>query len=109
MDYDSDEDMRDLPIGRDDFIFIRENDGYYVDKTRLIPEILGRRLTQTYLFTRPRRFGKSLNMSMLNAFFNMKYKGNGWFEGLEVDKHRDLDVHKNAYPVVKIDFNSLPC
>ena len=50
MDYDSDEDMRDLPIGRDDFVFIRENGGYYVDKTRLIPEILGRRLTRCLIF-----------------------------------------------------------
>lgn len=68
--------MKDLPIGNDDFKKIRRNNGYYIDKSELIEEILNRRETDIFLFTRPRRFGKSLNVSMLDAFFNIEYKGN---------------------------------
>ncbi|MBR1452796.1 MAG: AAA family ATPase, partial [Candidatus Methanomethylophilaceae archaeon] len=57
--------MRDVPIGNDDFMSIRDDDGYYVDKTKLIEDILGSRNTKVFLFTRPRRFGKTLNLSML--------------------------------------------
>jgi len=68
------EEMRDkkpLPIGIDDFKTIIEEDYYYADKTKMIETLLddGAKVT---LFTRPRRFGKTLNMSMLNYFFNLK-------------------------------------
>ena len=57
-----------LPIGIEDFKEIREEGYYYVDKTALIEQVLEKRSKVT-LFTRPRRFGKSLNMSMLKRFF----------------------------------------
>jgi len=63
---------------------------------------------KAYLYTRPRRFGKSLNLSMLDAFFNMGYpKDNQWFHGLKVSKHTEFDVHRNAYPVIMFDFKEL--
>lgn len=79
--------MKDLPIGNDDFKKIRRNNGYYVDKSDLIAGILDKRNTEIFLFTRPRRFGKSLNLSMLDAFFNIEYRGNTWFEGLRIMKN----------------------
>jgi len=106
MDQFYDESMRGLPIGNDDFIEVRESDAYYVDKTRLISRILDSRV-KTFLFTRPRRFGKSLNISMLDAFLNMRYRGNGWFEGLQVDDRDDLSCHRNAYPVIRLDLGML--
>ena len=63
--------LKGLPIGREDFKEIRENDFYYVDKTKYIEELLldG---TQVKLFCRPRRFGKTLNMTTLKYFFDVK-------------------------------------
>ena len=59
-----------LPVGIEDFAEIRRNEYYYVDKTQLIEQVLDRRNKVT-LFTRPRRFGKTLNMSMLRYFFEI--------------------------------------
>ena len=59
--------MKKIPIGIDDFKKIRENNYYYIDKTNFIEEI-GKNTGKTLLFTRPRRFGKTLNMSMLKYF-----------------------------------------
>ncbi|MCQ2070876.1 MAG: AAA family ATPase, partial [archaeon] len=82
--------MRQLPIGNDDFKSIRDSGKYYVDKSMLIADILSTNDEGAYLFTRPRRFGKSLNLSMLDAFFNIRYKDrNTWFEGLEISEHHE--------------------
>ena len=62
--------MKKLPVGIDDFRKIRENDYYYVDKTNLIRDIIDNG-SEVTLFTRPRRFGKTLNMSILKAFFDI--------------------------------------
>lgn len=59
-----------LPVGIDDFRKLRESDFYYVDKTRLIEQIL-QSWSEVTLFTRPRRFGKTLNMSMLKSFLRL--------------------------------------
>ena len=59
-----------LPVGLDDFRKIRENQFYYVDKTKLIEQLL-QNWGEVNLFTRPRRFGKTLNMSMLKCFFEI--------------------------------------
>ena len=99
--------MKDVPIGTDDFRKIRENDGYYVDKTRLIAEILSKRNTEVFLFTRPRRFGKSLNMSMIDAFFNVEYRGNSWFDGLYISGCPDANIEANASPVVSISLKDI--
>ena len=78
-----------LPVGLDDFRKIRENQFYYVDKTKLIEQLL-QNWGEVNLFTRPRRFGKTLNMSMLKCFFEIGtdvtlfenlYKGMVGFKG----------------------------
>ena len=61
---------RKLPTGIDDFEKLRKNDFYYIDKTGLIKDLLDN-WGEVNLFTRPRRFGKSLNMSMLQSFFSI--------------------------------------
>ncbi len=94
--------MKPIPVGVQDFIELRKTDKYYVDKSMLIGQILSQNDLGVYLYTRPRRFGKSLNLSMLDAFFNIKYKGNTWFDGLEISKHPEYDRYKNAFPVIHI-------
>ena len=91
--------MKKLPVGIDDFRKIRENDYYYVDKTNLIREIIDNG-SEVTLFTRPRRFGKTLNMSMLKAFFEIGTDP-AWFEELKISKEKDLcDKHLGKYPVI---------
>ena len=82
---------------------IRDDDKYYVDKTLLIKDILDANDRGIYLFTRPRRFGKTTNLSMLNAFFNIKYKGNTWFDDLEISKYPEYEQYKNAFPVLYLN------
>lgn len=60
-----------IPVGISDFEKIRKNGYYYVDKSGLIAELLREESTEVTLITRPRRFGKTLGMSMLNSFFSM--------------------------------------
>ena len=73
----------------------------------MISQILSKN-TKVYLYTRPRRFGKSLNLSMLDAFFNLKYpKDNKWFDGLKVSECEMCQKHRNAYPVINFDFKGL--
>ena len=98
--------MKSLPIGVQDFKSVRKTDKYFVDKSMLIGQILDQNDCGVFRYTRPRRFGKSLNLSMLDAFFNIKYKGNDWFDGLEISKHHEYDVYKNAFPVISIDLKS---
>lgn len=99
--------MRQVPIGIQGFGKIRDLDLYFVDKTPLIDDILSRRGTEVFLFTRPRRFGKSTNLSMIDAYLNMEHAGNTWFDGLSIDTLRPDDPEKNAYPVVKLDLKGL--
>lgn len=95
-----------LPIGYQSFRELRGEGCYYVDKTELIDQII-KKDGKVFLFTRPRRFGKTINMDMLNAYFNQKYVGNTWFDGLAVSKLRPDDEEKNAYPVISISFKNL--
>lgn len=77
-----------LPIGIDDFKKIRGDNFYYVDKTKLIEELLETG-GEVSLFTRPRRFGKSLNMSMLKSFFEVG-ADSSLFDGLYISSRKDL-------------------
>ncbi len=95
--------MKQLPIGVQDFKSIRNKNKYFVDKSMLIGQILDLNDGSVFLCTRPRRFGKSLNLSMMDAFFNIEYKGNTWFDDLEISKHHEYDGYKNAFPVIFID------
>lgn len=99
--------MRDIPIGVQDFKKMRDGGYYYVDKTELIEQILDSPGTEVFQFTRPRRFGKSLNLSMLDAFLNVRYQRNRWFDGLRISEREDLLVHKNSSPVIYFDFKDL--
>ena len=97
--------MKKLPVGIQDFKTVRNEDYYFVDKSMLIGQILSLNSNGVYSITRPRRFGKSLNLSMLDAFFNIKYKGNAWFDGLEISKHPEYDRYRNAFPVISFSLN----
>jgi len=98
--------MRSLPIGVQDFKALRRDGDYFVDKSPLIAQILGTNTKGAYLYTRPRRFGKSLNLSMLDAFLNVQHKGNPWFDGLKISESPEFDRHRNAYPVINVDFKA---
>ena len=95
-----------IPIGVDSFREIREDGYYFVDKSELISDIVDRR-SKVYLFTRPRRFGKTLNLSMIDCFFNLKYEGNSWFDGLKVMEHPDAVARMNSRPVIRIDMKGV--
>lgn len=68
------------PCRIDDYMEARQRGMTLVDKTRLIEKILLDRGTKSLLFTRPHGFGKTMNLTMLDAFFNSKYRGNTWFD-----------------------------
>ena len=99
--------MKKIPIGIDDFKKIRENNYYYIDKTNFIEEI-GKNVGKTLLFTRPRRFGKTLNMSMLKYFFDIKNKEENkkLFQDLYIEKS-DFFQEQGAYPVVYISLKGI--
>ena len=99
--------MKSLPIGNDDFKDIRKTRVYYVDKTHLIEDILSEPGVNVFLFTRPRRFGKTLNLSMLDAYFNIRYAGNDWFDGLKISKNSEYGSEKNFYPTIFISLKDL--
>ena len=99
--------MKAVPIGVQSFREIRENNLYFIDKTEFIDSILTAQGTKAFLFTRPRRFGKSLNLSMIDAYLNKKYRGNSWFDDLEISELRPDDPEKNAYPVIMLDMKNL--
>ena len=87
--------------GKNDFKAIRDGNYYFVDKSELISDIIDDG-SEVYLFTRPRRFGKTLNLSMIDAFFNMNYKGNTWFDDLKVNEHENCMKLMNSFPVIAI-------
>ena len=95
-----------LPIGMDGFEKIRTNDFYYVDKTLFIKELL-QNWGEVNLFTRPRRFGKSLNMSMLKNFFEIGMDP-AWFKGLKIAQERELcETYMGKFPVISISLKSV--
>ena len=95
-----------LPIGIDGFEKIRTNDFYYVDKTLFIKELL-QNWGEVNLFTRPRRFGKSLNMSMLKCFFETG-RDPVLFEGLKIVQEKDLcEKYMGKFPVISISLKSV--
>ena len=80
---------------------------YFVDKTLMIRDIC-RFNNITFLYTRPRRFGKTTNLSMLDHFFNIRYKDEpDAFEGLKIGSFPECWTHRNAYPVIRMDMSGL--
>ncbi|MCD8100355.1 MAG: ATP-binding protein [Oscillospiraceae bacterium] len=95
-----------LPIGVDNFEKLRDENLYYVDKTLLIKELLNS-WSEVTLFTRPRRFGKSLNMSMLKSFFEVG-TNKSLFDGLAISKETELCAeHMGKYPVISISLKGI--
>ena len=90
--------MKKIPIGIENFKEMIDDQYYYIDKTELINDVMNEKLV---FYTRPRRFGKTLNMSMLYYFFSHKEKDNAYlFDGLNVSKDKETMLHQNQYPVI---------
>ena len=98
----------DFPVGISDFSKIRENEYYYIDKTGLICEVLKNPGTEVTLITRPRRFGKTLGMSMLAEFFDIEKDSRKIFQGLEISNHEKLcHAWQNQRPTVFLTFKNV--
>ena len=99
-------DLKRLPVGLDDFKEIRKSEFYYIDKTKLIEQVL-ENWSKVNLFTRPRRFGKTLNMSMLKWFFEIG-TDTTFFDGLYISKNQALcEEYMGKYPVVLLSLKSV--
>lgn len=97
--------MKLLPIGIENFKELIDKNYYYVDKTNLIANIINEKVV---LYTRPRRFGKTLNMSMLYYFFSIKEKDNAYlFDCLNISKNKDALKHQNKYPTIFISLKEM--
>ena len=97
-----------IPVGVSDFAEIRRNGYYYVDKSGLIGALLGTTGTKVTLITRPRRFGKTLGMSMLESFFDIQKDNKTLFEGLEIANRHDLCTEwMNQWPTVFVSFRQV--
>lgn len=97
--------MKLLPTGIENFKTMIDKSAYYVDKTNFIEDVLNE---QVVSYTRPRRFGKTLNMSMLYYFFSIKEKENAYlFDGLNISKNKDALKHQNKYPTIFISFKEM--
>ena len=103
-------DMNDLkiPVGISDFVKIRNYDYYYVDKTGLIADLLEKETAEVTLITRPRRFGKTMGMSMLANFFDIRKDSRAMFEGLEISKNTALCREwMNQWPTLFLSFKKV--
>ena len=97
-----------IPVGISDFREIRENGYYYIDKTFLIYELLKTPATKVTLITRPRRFGKTLGMSMLADFFDIRKESSSLFEGLDISEKTNIcNEWLNQYPVIFLSLKDI--
>ena len=97
--------MKLLPMGIENFKTMIDKSAYYVDKTNFIENVLNE---QVVSYTRPRRFGKTLNMSMLYYFFSIKEKENAYlFDGLNISKNKEALKHQNKYPTIFISLKEM--
>lgn len=97
--------MKLLPTGIENFKTMIDKSAYYVDKTNFIEDVLNE---QVVSYTRPRRFGKTLNMSMLYYFFSIKEKENAYlFDGLNITKNKDALKVQNKYPTIFISLKEM--
>ena len=94
-----------VPVGISDFSKIRDRKYYYVDKTKLISDLLEEETAEVTLITRPRRFGKTMAMSMLSHFFDIRKDSKAMFQGLKITENTELcDEWMNQWPVLFISF-----
>lgn len=97
-----------IPVGVSDFEQIRRSKYYYIDKSGMIAELLKTESTAVTLITRPRRFGKTLGMSMMANFFDIRKHSGALFEGLEIDRNTELcSKWLNRYPTIFMSFKDV--
>ena len=97
-----------IPVGVSDFAKIRNYKYYYVDKTGLIEDLLEKETAEVTLITRPRRFGKTMGMSMLANFFDIRKDSQAIFEGLEISQNTELcSQWMNQWPVLFLSFKEV--
>ena len=97
-----------IPVGISDFAKIRNYKYYYVDKTGLIEDLLEKETAEVTLITRPRRFGKTMGMSMLDNFFDIRKDSQAIFEGLEISQNTELcSQWMNQWPVLFLSFKEV--
>ena len=97
--------MQKLPIGLSDFKKLRQRDCYFIDKSEFIAEVI-RENNDVLLIPRPRRFGKTLNLSMLRYFFDLNEDAKDLFKGLRIEKMPEFQ-HQGKYPVIYLTFKDL--
>ena len=96
--------MKNMIIGIENFKEMIEDNVYYVDKTHLIEDMFSNKVT---LYIRPRRFGKTLNMSMLYYFFSNKEDSREFFKGLKITENKEMMKHMNQYPTIFITLKDM--
>ena len=97
-----------IAVGDESFDDIRKAGLYYVDKTELLYDLVEQTKNKVTLFSRPRRFGKTLNMSMMESFFDINRDSKAVFEGLDISKHQEFcSEWMNQYPVLFISFKDV--
>lgn len=97
-----------FPVGISNFAKIRDEGYYYIDKTNLITEILESSIAEVTLITRPRRFGKTLGMSMLADFFDVRRDSSKHFDGLAIAKHTQIcNQWMNQYPTIFVSLKDV--
>lgn len=97
-----------VSVGETDFAALRKENAYYVDKTEIIYELVHDTNNKVTLFTRPRRFGKTLMMSMMENFFNIRKDSKSLFDNLDISKHKTFCKEwMNQYPVLFISFKDV--
>lgn len=97
--------MKQIPYGIDDFKELKDGNYYFVDKSLFIKNVINNKLV---LYARPRRFGKTLNMSMLYYFFSIKESKNAYlFNDLMISKDEEAKKYQNQYPVIHLDLKDI--
>ena len=98
-----------VAVGGEDFVALRRSDSYYVDKTEFLYELIEKNNNAVTLLTRPRRFGKTLTMSMIDSFLSIfKKESHDAFEGLNIMQHTEfVNKHMNQYPVLFISLKDI--
>lgn len=97
-----------IPVGTSDFSEVRQKGYYYIDKTGLIEELMRTPSTKVTLITRPRRFGKTLGMSMMAEFFDIRKNNRSLFEGLSISENKKLcEAWMNQSPTVFVSFRNV--
>jgi len=98
--------MKKLPIGKSDFKSIIQDNFYYIDKTNFISEVIDNS-ADVILLPRPRRFGKTLNLSMTKYFFDVEEDNKTLFKGLNISKNQEAMTHCGKYPIIYITFKDV--